>query len=43
VRFPLSAFHGVNLADIKAVELRFPNAIPGAIDVADAAFTAGSP
>lgn len=42
VRFPLSAFHGVNLADIREVDLSFPNAIAGAVDVADAAFTAGA-
>ncbi len=43
VRFPLTAFDGVNLADIREVDLRFPNAILSAVDVADAAFTAGAP
>jgi hypothetical protein len=42
VRFPLARFSGVNLSDIRVVQLRLDVTPGGVIDVADAAFTAGS-
>jgi hypothetical protein len=41
VRFPLDMFPGVDLTDIRSVELRFSRTEIGLIDVADLAFTSG--
>jgi hypothetical protein len=40
LRFPLSRFVGVDLTDVRAVELRFSRAQRGVIDIADLAFSA---
>jgi hypothetical protein len=40
VRFPLSRFVGVDLTDVRAVELRFSRTQRGVLDIADLAFTA---
>jgi hypothetical protein len=40
VRFPLSAFTGVDLTDVTAIELRFPSVGPNTVDVADMNFSA---
>ena len=42
VRFPLGRFEGVDLSDIRAVEVRFSRTGSGVIDVADLAFTNGA-
>jgi hypothetical protein len=42
VRFPLDAFAGVDLGDVRAVELRFSRTPGGVIHVADAAFASGA-
>lgn len=42
VRFPLDRFLGVNLRDIRAVELQFSRTQAGVIDIADVAFTSGA-
>jgi hypothetical protein len=41
VRFPLAAFAGVDLTDIRAVEISFDRTSAGVIDVADALFARG--
>jgi hypothetical protein len=41
VRFGLSRFSGVDLTDIRAVELRFTRTHAGVIDIADLAFSSG--
>jgi hypothetical protein len=41
LRFPLDAFTGVDLTDVRAVELQFSRTQAGLIDVADLAFTSG--
>jgi hypothetical protein len=43
VRFPLSSFEGVDLTDVRAVELRFTRTPRGVIDFADLAFSSGAP
>jgi hypothetical protein len=40
LRFPLSRFVGVDLTDVRAVELRFSRTQRGVIDIADLAFSA---
>lgn len=40
LRFPLSRFVGVDLTDVRAVELRFSRTQRGVIDIADFAFSA---
>jgi hypothetical protein len=40
VRFPLSAFGGVDLSDVRTVEFRFTRTFAGVIDVSDVAFAA---
>jgi hypothetical protein len=42
IRFPLDRFAGVDLTDIRAVELRFTRTLSGVIDIADVNFTAGA-
>ncbi len=42
VRFPLDSFQGVDLGDVRAVELLFSRTQAGVIDVADVAFTRGA-
>jgi hypothetical protein len=42
IRFPLDAFGGVDLSDIRGVELLFDRTPAGVIDVADLAFTRGA-
>ena len=42
IRFPLSRFTGVNLANITAVRLLFSETTRGVIDVSDMAFTRGA-
>jgi hypothetical protein len=42
LRFPLANFGGVDLSDIRAVELRFSRTRYGVIDMADASFSAGA-
>lgn len=42
VRFPLDRFGGVDLSDIRAVELQFSRTQSGVIDIADVAFTRGA-
>ena len=42
VRFPLGRFTGVDLTDVRAVELRFTETDRGVIDVADLGFTRGA-
>jgi hypothetical protein len=42
VRFPLSSFEGVDLTDVRAVELRFTRTPQGVIDFADLAFSSGA-
>jgi hypothetical protein len=41
VRFPLTRFEGVDLSNVRAVELRFSRTRAGVIDVADVAFSRG--
>ncbi len=41
IRFPLSAFAGVDLTDVRAVTIRFDRTSQGVIDVADLAFSRG--
>ena len=43
VRFPLSSFTGVDLTDVRSVELRFDRTDSGVISVTDLAFTRGAP
>ncbi|HSI81057.1 MAG TPA: hypothetical protein VK919_10435 [Solirubrobacterales bacterium] len=43
LHFPLARFGGVDLTDLRAVELRFSRTDHGVIDVADLAFTRGAP
>ena len=43
VRFPLSSFAGVDLTDVRSVELRFDRTRSGVVSVADLAFTRGAP
>ena len=38
VRFPLANFGGVDLSDVRSVELRFDRTVAGVIDLADLAF-----
>lgn len=42
VRFPLDEFRGVDLRDVRALQLRFSRTDAGAIDIADAAFASGA-
>lgn len=42
IRFPLTAFTGVVLQDIRAIELVFTHTASGVIDVADLAFSRGA-
>ena len=42
VRFPLTSFAGVDLTDVRRVELRFDQTQDGVIDIADLAFTRGA-
>jgi hypothetical protein len=41
VRFPLSEFDGVDLTDVRTVELRFSRTLTGVLHVADVAFSKG--
>jgi hypothetical protein len=41
IRFPLSAFAGVDLARVKAVEIDFSRTVRGVIDISDMAFIRG--
>jgi hypothetical protein len=41
IRFPLSAFAGVDLTDVRSVTLRFDRTSQGVIDLADLAFSRG--
>ena len=41
LRFPLEDFDALDLADIRAIEIRFDRTNKGVIDVADLAFSAG--
>jgi hypothetical protein len=42
LRFPLSSFTGVDLGDVRSVQIRFDRTMAGAIDVADLNFSAGA-
>jgi hypothetical protein len=42
IRFPLSAFAGIDLSRVAAVELRFSRTDRGVIDVSDMAFVKGA-
>ena len=42
VRFPLGRFRGVDLTDIRRVELHFTRTPAGVIDIADLAFASGA-
>lgn len=41
LRFPLAGFDALDLADVRAIEIRFDRTNKGVIDVADLAFSAG--
>ncbi len=41
LRFPLERFEGVDLSDIREVQLRFSRTLQGVIDIADVAFSSG--
>jgi hypothetical protein len=41
IRFPLSAFAGVDLTRVKAVEIAFSRTERGVIDISDMAFIRG--
>ncbi len=42
LRFPLEGFEALDLADVRAIEIRFDRTNKGVIDVADLAFSAGA-